>query len=191
MTASSKDFLNWTKPELLVYQKEVPNQHLYTNAVLRYDRAPQLFIGFPSRYLPSQGQRVEPTLMSSRDGVRFHRWLDPVVPESAPKDRRGNRSNYMAWGLVEIPNRPKHISVYASEAYYTGPDSRLRRFEYRKDGFVSLRAGSEIGEMITKPISLGRSAERLTVNFQTKKNGYIMVSIETVSYTHLTLPTKA
>lgn len=178
MTASSKDFLNWTKPELLVYQKEVPNQHLYTNAVLRYDRAPQLFIGFPSRYLPSQGQRVEPTLMSSRDGVRFHRWLDPVVPESAPKDRRGNRSNYMAWGLVEIPNRPKHISVYASEAYYTGPDSRLRRFEYRKDGFVSLRAGSEIGEMITKPISLGRSAERLTVNFQTKKDGYIMVSIE-------------
>jgi hypothetical protein len=84
----------------------------------------------------------------------------------------------MAWGLVEIPNRPNHISVYASEAYYTGPDSRLRRFEYRKDGFVSLRVGFEIGEMLTKPISLGSLAERLTVNFQTKKDGYIMVSIE-------------
>jgi hypothetical protein len=178
MTSTSSDFIHWSKPVLLEYQKGFPVQHLYTNAVLPYGRAPHLMIGFPSRYLPNEGQRVEPTLMISRDGVRFHRWLDAVVPESAPKDRRGNRSNYMAWGLVEIPGRPNHLSVYASEAYYTGPDSRLRRFEYRKDGFVSIRAGRKVGDIITKAFVLGDLAERLTLNFQAKQNGFIKVAIE-------------
>ena len=178
MTGTSSDFIHWTKPVLLTYQEGIPMQHLYTNAVQPYVRAPHLLIGFPTRYLPEEGQRVEPTLMISRDGLRFHRWLEPVVPESAPKDRGGNRSNYMAWGLVEIPGRPNHLSVYATEAYYTGPDSRVRRFEYRKDGFVSIRAGAKAGELITKPFTLGRLAERLMVNYQTRKGGAIRVAIE-------------
>ncbi|HJN89830.1 MAG TPA: hypothetical protein QGG93_05815, partial [Verrucomicrobiota bacterium] len=81
-------------------------------------------------------------------------------------------------GIVEIPGRPNHLSVYATEAYYTGPDSRVRRFEYRKDGFVSIRAVGGAGELVTKPLSLGRLAERLTVNFQTNQGGAIRVAIE-------------
>ena len=177
MTGTASDFINWTKPVLLKYQGGIPAQHLYTNAVQSYGRAPHLLIGFPTRYLPEEGQRVEPTLMTSRDGLHFHRWLDPVVPESAPKDRGGNRSNYMAWGLVEIPGRPKHLSVYATEAYYIGPDSRVRRFEYRKDGFVSIRAGAEAGELITKPITLGRLADRLTLNYRTNQGGQVRVGL--------------
>ena len=117
--------------------------------------------------------------MTSRDGRRFHRWLEPVIPESAPKDRKGNRSNYMTWGMVEIPGRPLHLSVYATEAYYTGPDTRVRRFEYRKDGFVSLRAGAKGGLLITKPIKLGRLAERLTLNFKTAEGGQVRVGLFT------------
>ena len=178
MTGTSKDFIHWTKPVLLNYQKGIPNQHLYTNAVQPYERAPHLLIGFPTRYLPEQSQRVEPTFMISRDGLNFHRWLEPVVPESAPKDRSGNRSNYMTWGHVETPDRPNHLSVYATEAYYTGPDSRVRRFEYRKDGFVSIRGGTKGGQLTTNPITLGRLAERLTLNYQTAKNGTLRVAIE-------------
>jgi hypothetical protein len=85
----------------------------------------------------------------------------------------------MAWGMVEIPGRPNHLSVYATEAYYTGPDTRVRRFEYRKDGFVSLRAGAKGGLLITKPIQLGRLAERLTLNFKTNKGGQIRVGLFT------------
>ena len=177
MTGTSSDFVNWTKPVHLAYQKGIPHQHLYTNAVQPYPRAPHLLIGFPTRYLPNQASRVEPTFMASRDGRRFHRWLDPVVPETAPKDRKGNRSNYMTWGLVEIPGRPMHYSVYATEAYYTGPDTRVRRFEYRKDGFVSLRAGAKGGLFITKPLALGRLAERLTLNFKTNKGGQVRVGL--------------
>ena len=178
MTGTSKDFIHWTKPVLLTYQKGIPAQHLYTNAVQPYERAPHLYIGFPTRYLPEQNSRVEPTFMVSRDGLNFHRWLEPVVPESAPKDRNGNRSNYMSWGHVEILDRPNHLSVYATEAYYTGPDSRVRRFEYRKDGFVSIRGGNKGGELVTKPITLGRLAERLTLNYQAAKNGTLRVAIE-------------
>ena len=177
MTATSDDFVQWSKPELLGYQEGIPNQHLYTNAILPYTRAPHLYLGFPTRYLPNDGQRVEPTLMVSRDGLNFYRWLEPIVPESAPKDRGGNRSNYMAWGLVELPGRTNHLSAYATEAYYAGPDSRLRRFEYRKDGFVSVNGGRRGGVLITKPIQLGRLADQLTLNYRAAEGGHVRVGL--------------
>ena len=86
----------------------------------------------------------------------------------------------MAWGLVELPKRPNHLSVYATEAYYTGPDSRVRRFEYRKDGFVSVRAGGKGGGLLTRPFVLGKLAERLVLNYRTQKGGTVRVSLETV-----------
>lgn len=178
MTSTSSDFINWAKPELLSYQAGIPAQHLYTNAVQAYSRAPHLLIGFPTRYLPDEGQRVEPTLMLSRDkaGRHFYRWPDAVIPESAPEDRGGNRSNYMAWGMVEIPGRPNHLSVYASEAYYTGADSRLRRFEFRKDGFVSINADASGGELLTKPFIF--SGSRLELNAATSASGSVRVEIQ-------------
>lgn len=179
MTGTSDDFIHWTDPVLLNYP-DTPAQHLYTNAVLPYPRAPHILIGFPTRFLPQEGQRVEPTFMSSRDGVTFKRWLEPVIPESAPQDRGGNRSNYMAWGLVELPDSPQHYSVYASEAYYTGSDSRLRRFEYRKDGFVSIRGGAQGGELLFKPFVLGDLAERLVLNCKTAEGGTLRVALQTV-----------
>ncbi|MBM4091945.1 MAG: hypothetical protein FJ276_21320 [Planctomycetes bacterium] len=178
MTGISRDFIAWTAPVLLTYPGS-PAEHLYTNAVQPYERAPHILIGFPTRFHPDQGQRVEPTFMASRDGVTFHRWLEPVIPETAPQDRGGNRSNYMAWGLVELPGRPNHLSVYATEAYYTGPDSRLRRFEYRKDGFVSVRGGLRGGELATRLVTLSEACQRLVVNFATEEDGYVRVQLET------------
>jgi hypothetical protein len=182
MTGMSKDYVHWTEPVLLKYPG-APAEHLYTNAVRPYERAPHILIGFPTRYLPDEGQRVEPTFMASRDGVTFRRWLEPVIPEDAPLDRRGNRSNYMTWGLVELPGRPDHYSVYATEAYYTGPDSRVRRFEYRKDGFVAVRGGADGGELVTKPLMLGRLAGRLVLNFKTREGGLVRVGLESADGT--------
>jgi len=179
MTSTSDDYLNWSAPKLLEYP-DSPEEHLYTNAIGCYPRAPHILLGFPTRFLPKEGQRVEPTFMSSRDGRVFHRFLEPIVPETAPQDRQGNRSNYMAWGLVELPNRPQHLSVYATEAYYTGPDSRLRRFEYRQDGFVSMRGGATGGELLTRPIEMAPLSERLLVNFRTlDSGGQLRVGLET------------
>ncbi len=136
MTGTSSDFVHWSKPVLLRYD-DGQNVHLYTNAVQTYPRAPHMLLAFPTRYLPKEGSRVEPVFMTSRDGRNFHRWLEAVVPEDAPQDRGGNRSNYMTWGILKLPGDDRELSVYATEAYYTGPDSRVRRFSYRVDGFVS------------------------------------------------------
>lgn len=174
MTCTSRDFVNWTEPVGLEIDEDRP-EHLYTNAIQPYDRAPHIYLGFPTRYLPKEGQRVEPVFMTSRDGLRFRRWSEPVIPESAPKERDGNRSNYMTWGLLRLPGDDGNYSVYATEAYYTGPDSRVRRFTYRVDGFVSVRSGQAGGVLTTKPVAFNGS--RLRLNHRVTEGGALRVEI--------------
>ena len=171
-TATSKDFLRWENEADLVYPKHTPNQHLYTNAIQKYFRAPHLFIGFPTRYEP-KSQQVEPILMTSRDGVHFDRWPDPVVPRTAPKDRNHNRSNYMAWGMFQLPGKEEEISVYATENYYEKTPGRLRRFAYRTDGFVAVRAGEDGGELTTRP--LVHEGGDLVLNYKVEPDGWLQV----------------
>lgn len=177
MTCTSDDFVNWTQPELLQYPGS-PKQHLYTNAIRPYPRANHLRIGFPTRFTP-EGSRVEPLFMSSRDGLTFKRYNDPVIPQTAPKDRDGNRSNYMTNGMLSLPGQPNEYSVYATEAYYTGPDSRVRRFSYRVDGFVSINAGAAGGEFVTKPFRY--TGSELSVNFATTNKGNVRWELQTAT----------
>jgi hypothetical protein len=174
MTCTSADFLRWTEPVDLEYTG-APKEHLYTNAIRPYERAPHLLIGFPTRFLPAT-QQVEPTFMTSRDGLHFHRWPEALIPITAPEDRDGNRSNYMTWGLVRLPHNERQYSVYATEAYYAGPDSRLRRFTYRVDGFVSLHAPAEGGSLVTRPLAF--AGRKLVVNFATSAQGSLRAEIE-------------
>lgn len=178
MTCTSDDFVSWTKPQLLKYVN-APNQHLYTNAIRPYPDAPHIRIGFPTRYLPKT-QQVEPVFMSSRDGVTFRRFDKAVIPQTAPEDRDGNRSNYMTNGLLQLLGQPNELSVYATEAYYSGPDSRVRRFTYRRDGFVAL-AGA--GEMLTKPLKY--SGNRLLINYRCGKGGSLRVELRNADGTGL------
>lgn len=159
-TATSKDFLHWENQADLTYG-DAPGEHLYTNTVRPYFRAPHLFIGFPTRYQPKNSQ-VEPVFMTSRDGVRFRRWSDALIPITVPQDRDGNRSNYMTNGLLQLPGQDRELSVYATEAYYTGPGGRVRRFVYRMDGFVSARAEAR-GTLVTKPLTFAGAELALNI----------------------------
>lgn len=49
-TATSKDFLTWVNQADLTY-RDSPAEHLYTNQVKPYHRAPHILIGFPTRYV--------------------------------------------------------------------------------------------------------------------------------------------
>ena len=149
-TASSRDFIHWGPDADLKYG-DAPVEHLYTNTIRKYPRAPHIYVGFPTRYQPKNSQ-VEPVFMISRDGVNFRRYSEPLIPITAPSDRDGNRSNYMANGLIQVAGNHQEYSVFGSEAYYTGPDSRLRRFSFRVDGFVSVSAGNQGGTLVTKPL---------------------------------------
>lgn len=170
---TSEDFLHWTSSDFLDYG-DAPREHLYTNAVRCYPGAPHILIGFPTRYHPDRNSQVEPTFMTSRDGRHFHRWTEALIPVTAPENRDGNRSNYMTWGVLDLPDDSQHVSVYATEAYYTGPDSRVRRFVYRKDGFVSLHA--DHGGLVTKPLAF--AGDTLWVNFATGDGGSLRFGLE-------------
>ncbi len=171
-TATSKDFIHWENESDLKYPDGTPNEHLYTNAIQKYFRAPHLFIGFPTRYEP-KSQQVEPILMTSRDGSTFQRYPDAVIPRTALKDRNHNRSNYMAWGMFQLPGKPSEISVYGTENYYERTPGRVRRFAYRVDGFVALRGGSEGGQATTKPLHF--DGDQLLLNYVVNSGGTLTV----------------
>ena len=184
-TAVSSDFVNWKDETPLVYEHHGAKEHMYTCTVQLYERAPHLFLGFPTRFLPDPSAggnkatrdnagTTEPVFMSSRDGLRFRRWAEAVIPQNAPKDRMGNRSNYMAMGILQLPGNPRELSVYATEAGYNFGPTRLRRFTYRTDGFVSVHAPAK-GELQTRSLRFdGRSLE---VNAMTSANGSIRVEL--------------
>jgi len=177
LTATSTDFLNWTDPVPLEIAGGPP-EHLYTNAIRPYFRAPHIYLGFPTRYQPSH-QQVEPILMTSRDGLRFHKWAEPLIPITAPQDRDGNRSNYLVHGLLQLPGDPQELTVYGTEAYYAGPGSRLRRFTFRTDGFVSLHAAETTGEVVTQ--SLTMTGQELSLNVAIASGGALQVEVQNVA----------
>lgn len=174
MTCTSPDLKSWSEPVDLQYPSATVEE-LYTNAIQCYHRAPHILVGFPTIYLRTPQEQVAPEFMSSRDGVTFHRWTEKIIPLTAPKDRDGNRSNYMAYGFLELPSRPDEYSFYATEAYYVGTSTRLRRFTYRIDGFVSVSASNPGGEVLTKPLTF--TGKFLVVNGVTKPGGSIRAEV--------------
>ena len=126
----SADFEHWSDFRLLDFgdAEDIP---LYTNLVQPYYRAPQLYIGFPTRYIQRPGwngtfdelcgrekrlARMEKSerygltvtdcvFMVSRDGVRFRRYDEafmPPLPENGKNWVYGDC--YPARGLMELPS---------------------------------------------------------------------------------------
>ncbi len=204
-TAVSKDLVQWEDARDLRYL-DSPDEQLYTNGVTPYFRAPHLLLGFPTRYvergwsdsmraLPDLADRearaaaserygtalTEGLLMASRDGVAFKRWNEAFLrpgPEREGTWHYGHQ--YLAWGLVQtrssLEGGPDELSLYATESYWTGRGSRLRRYSLRLDGFVSAKAPLSGGELLTKPLVF--SGKELGVNFASSAAGDIRVEIQ-------------
>tara|TARA_R110002096_G_scaffold413511_1_gene614378 strand:- start:343 stop:1719 length:1377 start_codon:yes stop_codon:yes gene_type:complete len=173
-TATSQDFIHWEEGQELTYTDDSPPVELYTNAIQKYFRAPHLFLGFPTRFY-EESEQVEPLFMASRDGVEFRRYTSPVIPRTAPKDRDLNRSNYMVWGMVQLPGKPDEISVYGTENYYQKTPGRVRRFVYRVDGFVALHGGEEGGQVVTKPLRY--TGKELLLNSVVPQDGSLKIEV--------------
>lgn len=170
---TSKDFLTWSDPVTLTYG-DVPPEHLYTNNILPYPRAPHLLIGLPARFVPHRQKVAEhphggvsdALLMSSRDGVRFDRWREAfLLPGPDPRSWT-DRTNYPAWGMVQTS--PTELSIYWTH-HYRHDDYTLRRGTIRLDGFVSVHGGVPGGELLTRPMTV-RGA-RLVINAATSAGG--------------------
>ena len=204
-TATSRDFLNWGNEADLTYE-DSPVEHLYTNQIAPYFRAPHILIGFPTRYiergwsdsmraLPEREQReqraaahlrygtalTEGLLMASRNGVHFERWNEAFLrpgPERPQTWLYGQQ--YIAWHAVEtkssLPGAPDELSLYASEGSWHGKGNAIRRYTMRLDGFVSVSAPLSGGELVTKPIVF--TGDKLAINFATSAAGDIRIEIQ-------------
>jgi hypothetical protein len=207
-TATSRDFITWENQADLRYI-DSPGEQLYTNQVKPYHRAPHLLLGFPTRYiergwsesmraLPEREHRearskasdrygmavTEGLFMASRDGVSFKRWNDAFLPPGIERPGTWNYGHqYLAWHLVEtrsaLEGAPDELSLYATESYWTGDSSALRRYTLRLDGFVSVRAPRSGGELITPPLTF--TGSRLSLNFASSAAGGLRVEIQDAS----------
>ena len=175
MTSTSEDFLNWTEPEWLDYGN-ARREHLYTNAITTYFRAPHIYLGFPCRFVPSrkkisshkeQGVN-DGLLMSSRDGRHFERWGQAFLRPGPDDLVWTDRCNYASWGIAQTGDT--ELSLYYSE-HYRYPTARLRRRTIRIDGFVSIGADERGGEVLTRPLTF--TGNRLLVNYATSAAGSI------------------
>ena len=175
MTCTSKDFRTWTDPVFVEYG-DTRHEHLYTNGIRPYPRAPHLYLGFPARFVPTRtkiADRKEPgvsdaVLMSSRDGIHFERWSQAFIRPSLEPEVWTDRNNFPAWGLAETV--PGEWSIYWTE-HYRHPGMRLRRGTIRTDGFVSLHSGGAPGEMLTRPLVFEGS--QLQINYATDATGWM------------------
>lgn len=204
-TATSKDMLTWSEGQNLVYENS-PSEHLYTNQVAPYHRAPHLLLGFPTRYiergwsdsmkaLPELEHRqwraasverfgtaiTEALFMASRDGVHFKRWEDAFLPPGIERPGTWNYGHqYLAWRPVEtksaLEGAPNELSFYASESYWTGNSSAVRRYTLRLDGFASISAPMAGGELVTNPIRF--EGKELKLNFASQASGDLRVEIQ-------------
>ena len=119
--------------------------------------------------------------MASRDGVTFKRWNEAFLrpgPEREGTWHYGHQ--YLAWGAVEtkgsLEGGPNELSFYATESYWTGKSSLLRRYSLRLDGFVSVAAPLSGGELVTKPVVF--SGGELAINFASSAAGDVRVEIQ-------------
>ena len=175
----------------------------YVNQLKPYDRAPHLYLGFPARYVdhgltPSTKQLPEWELrekrmtvtprygtaftdsvfITSRDGKNFRQSNDVfLAPGLRTKHNWSYGDNYIARHVVETASNkddsPRELSLYATESYFTGRQSRLRRYSLRLDGFSSLHAKLQPGEFTTKPFTF--TGSELSLNVATSAAGKMRI----------------
>ena len=190
ITYTSKDFINWGEPARLKYP-DSPIEHLYTNQIMPYPRAPHIYVGFPKRFTPSRkivANASKPgvsdvVFMSSRDGVHFNRWGEAFIRPGPQRERWTHRNNFMAWGIVTtksfLAGAPDELSFYSAEGVCEGNHCKIRRYALRQDGFVSIRASLSGGELLTKPLVF--EGDRLAINFATSAAGSVQVELQDAS----------
>jgi len=192
--ATSKDFLHWSEPVDLGLDGKV-RQHLYTNQTTPYFRAPHIYLGLPTRFLPGRralsdeamkqigtpakwgyaNDCTDILLTSTRGGGALRRtFLEAFIRPGLDRRNWTSRANYAARGIVQTD--PQELSIYV---LHNGgyPTSHIRRYALRLDGFVSVRAPYAGGEMVTRPLTF--EGRHLTINYATSAAGAVRVEIQT------------
>jgi hypothetical protein len=112
--------------------------------------------------------------MTSRGGDTYQRtFMTAFVAPGIGPENWTSRTNYPALGVVQTG--PAEMSVYVNQNYGQ-PTSHLRRYAMRLDGFASVHAPYEGGEMVTRPLTF--TGSQLLLNFATSAAGGIRVEVQ-------------
>ena len=179
MTATSPDFVTWTAPQWLDYGA-APKEHLYTNAITPYFRAPHIHVGFPNRFIEARkkvathpGPGVnDALLMSSRDMIHFERWREAFIYPTLDEENWTDRNNYVAWGIVPLNER--EIAIYSTD-HYRHKTARVVLNIVRTDGFASVYADASGGQLLTRPFTF--TGRRLEINYATAAAGSLKFAL--------------
>ena len=194
---TSKDFLNWTTPAPMTFgaSGKVPPEHIYMNNTTPYFRGPHIYVSLAARFMP--GRQVltdeqakaagvpegrwqdcsETVLMTTRGGTHYDRtFMEGFVRPGMGPLNWITRTNYALDGIV--PTGPSEVSIYVNR-HVGHPSWHIRRYTLRTDGFASVNARYEGGEMVTKPFPF--VGKELAINYSTGASGSIRVEIQDAS----------
>ena len=188
--STSPDFFNWSPPVTMDFGN-TPAEELYTNQTSPYFRAPHIYIATAARFFPGkqviseeQAKRLgvnpgyfrdcsDAVLITSRGGNKFQRtFMEGFLRPGIGLGNWVSRTNYPALNIVQTGET--EMSFYVNQDY-AQPGSHLRRYSLRIDGFSSLHADYEPGEMTTKVLTF--TGSHLVINFSTSAAGYIKVEL--------------
>lgn len=179
----SPDLVHWSKPTL-VHFGDSKLENLYTIMPEQYFRAPHIYVGFATRFMPDRKAVKDwwrngvndGVFLSSRDGADWDRtFMEAFVRPGIDPDNWTSRAIYLTRGVVQTG--PDEMSIYWFEHADHGPkDMRVRRGALRLDGFISVNGPYAGGELITKPIIF--KGKQLILNYSTSAAGGIQVEIQ-------------
>ena len=166
--STSKDFLNWTEP--VGMDADQKGEHLYTSVTQPYFRAPHIYVALPTRFQARVGAITDIVLMAARPGsTKYHRhFKEAFIRPGLGQRGWGNRANYITLNSVQTSPTQMSLFMYGGGHYVM-----------RLDGFISVNAGFQPSEFITKPLRF--SGSELELNYSTAGAGRIQVAIETTA----------
>lgn len=192
---TAPDLFEWSDFQPMTYGDggTIPENHLYINLTLPYYRAPQIYLAFPARLMV--GRQVLTGEEAGAAGVPEGRWRDSsetvLMTTRGPGNRYDTtfregfirpgpgarnwitRTTFALRGVV--PTGPREISMYVSRE--TGTHHwHIRRYVLRVDGFASVNAPYDGGEMVTRPLTF--SGKELVLNTSTSAAGSVRVEIQ-------------
>jgi len=179
--ATSKNFRDWSELEL-IKTGDAPMEEFYTNATIRYERAPDYLLMFPSRFASARepkpgwefGKGVNDiALLSSRDGINFSRtFMEAFIRPGLDQGNWHERSLYMERGILQTS--PTELSLYCMQNWRL-PSVHIRRYTLRPDGFVSVQGPYSGGELLTRPLRF--SGREFRINFSTSAVGSVKLEL--------------
>ena len=198
----SENFVDWSEPELLDFggAEDYP---LYTNNAMRYYRNPDIYIGFPTRYIERpewtpnydelRGREIrlkryeqvkryglamtDCVFMYSRDGKKWNRYEEAIFtpgPENGYNWVYGDC--YPMYFVLETKDEfgNAEMSMFMPEQNNDGEKpANIVRYAFRVDGFGYYSANYKGARLVTKEFEC--DGDELYINFSTSARGSVFI----------------